>query len=125
MDSFNALLRDGEQITLKDGAILTASLCIFALIRLEVNDTETIAKILDFSNIPIIITSVKRSMFIMINLYLVDAFIDKLFDINNLLDKLLILIIGYSLLLFETFVLEENPNMFYFFLPFIYFCKLR
>lgn len=49
VDSFNALLRDGEQITLKEGAMLTASLRIFALIRLGVSDTETIAKILDYS----------------------------------------------------------------------------
>jgi len=49
VDSFNALLREGEQITLKEGEMLTASLRIFALIRLGVSDTETIAKILDYS----------------------------------------------------------------------------
>ena len=49
VDSFNALLKNGEQITLKEGEMLTASLRIFALIRLGVSDTETIAKILDYS----------------------------------------------------------------------------
>jgi hypothetical protein len=49
VDSFNALLREGEQITLKEGEMLTASLRIFALIRLGVSDSETIAKILDYS----------------------------------------------------------------------------
>jgi hypothetical protein len=49
VDSFNALLKNGEQIALKEGEMLTASLRIFALIRLGVSDTETIAKILDYT----------------------------------------------------------------------------
>jgi hypothetical protein len=49
VDSFNALLREGEQITLKEGELLNASLRIFALIRLGVSDSDTIAKILDYS----------------------------------------------------------------------------
>lgn len=49
VSSFNALLRADEQIELKEGEMLTASLRIFALIRLGVTDTETIARILDYT----------------------------------------------------------------------------
>ncbi|WP_431291766.1 DUF6377 domain-containing protein [Pedobacter sp. P26] len=49
VSSFNALLRTDEQIELKEGEMLTASLRIFALIRLGVTDTETIARILDYT----------------------------------------------------------------------------
>ncbi len=49
VSSFNALLRPDEQIELKEGEMLTASLRIFALIRLGVSDTETIARILDYT----------------------------------------------------------------------------
>lgn len=49
VSSFNALLKSDEQIELKDGEILTASLRIFALIRLGVTDSETIARILDYT----------------------------------------------------------------------------
>jgi hypothetical protein len=47
--SFNALLKKEDQIWPKKGEALNATLRIFALIRLGVNDQETIAKILDYS----------------------------------------------------------------------------
>ncbi|RYE28643.1 MAG: hypothetical protein EOP42_16335 [Sphingobacteriaceae bacterium] len=47
--SFNTLLKKEDQIFPKNGESLTATLRIFALIRLGVNDLETIAKILDYS----------------------------------------------------------------------------
>jgi hypothetical protein len=47
--SFNELLKKEEQIWPKKGEALNATLRIFALIRLGVNDLETIAKILDYS----------------------------------------------------------------------------
>jgi len=49
VSSFNALLKSDEQIELKEGEMLTASLRIFALIRLGVTDSETIARILDYT----------------------------------------------------------------------------
>ena len=47
--SFNELLKKEDQIWPKNGEALNATLRIFALIRLGVNDLETIAKILDYS----------------------------------------------------------------------------
>jgi hypothetical protein len=47
--SFNELLKKEDQIWPKKGEALNATLRIFALIRLGVNDLETIAKILDYS----------------------------------------------------------------------------
>lgn len=47
--SFNALLKQEDQIWPKPGEMLTATLRIFALIRLGVTELETIAKILDYS----------------------------------------------------------------------------
>lgn len=47
--AFNSLLKKEEQIRLKEGEMLTATLRIFALIRLGVTDIETIAKILDYT----------------------------------------------------------------------------
>jgi hypothetical protein len=47
--SFNLLLKKEHHITLKSGEMLTATLRIFALIRLGVTDIETIAKILDYT----------------------------------------------------------------------------
>lgn len=46
---FNALLRDGEEITLKEGQILNKELRIFALIRLGITHNEKIAQILGYS----------------------------------------------------------------------------
>ncbi|RVU02985.1 hypothetical protein EOD41_03360 [Mucilaginibacter limnophilus] len=47
--SFNSLLKQEDQIWLKEGEMMTATLRIFALIRLGVTDIETIAKILDYT----------------------------------------------------------------------------
>jgi hypothetical protein len=47
--SFNALLKKDDQIWPKSGETLNATLRIFALIRLGINEHEAIAKILDYS----------------------------------------------------------------------------
>lgn len=47
--SFNALLKKEDQIWPKSGETLNATLRIFALIRLGINEQEAIAKILDYS----------------------------------------------------------------------------
>lgn len=46
---FNALLADNEQIILKNGESLNTELRIFALIRLGITDSATIAKLLRYS----------------------------------------------------------------------------
>ena len=46
---FNALLREEEQITLKEGQILNKELRIFALMRLGITHNEKIAQILGYS----------------------------------------------------------------------------
>ncbi|MGE6356406.1 DUF6377 domain-containing protein [Flavobacterium sp. NPDC079362] len=46
---FNALLADGEKITLKEGEILTTELRIFALERLGIKDSDKIASFLRLS----------------------------------------------------------------------------
>ncbi|RYZ96892.1 MAG: tetratricopeptide repeat protein [Sphingobacteriaceae bacterium] len=47
--SFNSLFKKEDQIWPKNDEVLTTDLRIFALIRLGVNDTETISKILEYS----------------------------------------------------------------------------
>lgn len=47
--SFNSLLKPEGQICLKEGEMLTATLRIFALIRLGVTNVEAIGKILDYT----------------------------------------------------------------------------
>jgi hypothetical protein len=49
ISSFNTLLKKEDQIWPQEGEGLNATLRIFALIRLGINDLETIAKILDYS----------------------------------------------------------------------------
>lgn len=49
ISSFNLLLPEEEQVWPKAGETLNASLRIFALVRLGVNEIETIAKILNYS----------------------------------------------------------------------------
>ena len=49
ISSFNALLKKEDQIWPKSGETLNATLRIFALIRLGINEHEAIAKILDYS----------------------------------------------------------------------------
>ena len=46
---FNALFNPEDQINLKDGQLMNTELRIFALIRMGINDTERIAKILGYS----------------------------------------------------------------------------
>jgi len=46
---FNALLKEDEQIVLKEGQLLNTEMRIFALIRLGINDNDKISKILDYS----------------------------------------------------------------------------
>lgn len=46
---FNALLREGEQLTVKNNELLSTELRIFALIRLGINDNDQISKVLDYS----------------------------------------------------------------------------
>ncbi|MBL4675402.1 MAG: hypothetical protein JKY70_04235 [Mucilaginibacter sp.] len=48
-DAFNALLKDDHQIHLKEGASLTPTLRIFALMRLGISDMQTVARILNYS----------------------------------------------------------------------------
>ncbi len=49
VNEFNKLLKDEEQIQLKDGELLNSDLRIYALIRLGINDNEKIASFLDYS----------------------------------------------------------------------------
>jgi tetratricopeptide (TPR) repeat protein len=46
---FNSFFKDEDKIVLKEGQLLNTELRIFALIRLGINDTEKIARILDYS----------------------------------------------------------------------------
>lgn len=46
---FNALLRPGEELTVKGNELLSTELRIFALIRLGINDNDQISKVLDYS----------------------------------------------------------------------------
>jgi tetratricopeptide (TPR) repeat protein len=46
---FNALLREGEQLTVKSNELLSPELRIFALMRLGINDNDQISKVLDYS----------------------------------------------------------------------------
>jgi hypothetical protein len=47
--AFNALLKKEDQVWPKDNEVLNADLRIFALVRLGINDNETIASILEYS----------------------------------------------------------------------------
>lgn len=49
ISEFNALLRPGEQIQLKPGDLLNTELRIFALIRMGITDSQTIATLLFYS----------------------------------------------------------------------------
>lgn len=49
ISSFNALFKEEDQIWPKEDEVLTTDLRIFALIRMGITDTETIAKILEYS----------------------------------------------------------------------------
>lgn len=49
INQFNALLKEGEAIVLTEGDLLNTELRIFALIRLGVTDSSTIAKVLRYS----------------------------------------------------------------------------
>ncbi len=49
INDFNALFHKEDQIWPKDDEVLTTDLRIFALIRIGITDTETIAKILEYS----------------------------------------------------------------------------
>lgn len=46
---FNKLLKEDEQVTLKEGQLLNTELRIFSLIRLGIHDNEKISKILGYS----------------------------------------------------------------------------
>ena len=46
VEKFNALLRPDEQITLKAGELLNTELRLFALIRIGIDDNETVAQFL-------------------------------------------------------------------------------
>lgn len=46
---FNALLREGEQLTVKSNELLSTELRIFALIRLGISDNDQISKVLGYS----------------------------------------------------------------------------
>ena len=48
-NEFNSMLREEDRIVLKDNNTLTPTLRIFALIRLGIDDSETISKILNYS----------------------------------------------------------------------------
>ncbi|OCX52697.1 hypothetical protein BEL04_11290 [Mucilaginibacter sp. PPCGB 2223] len=49
IDEFNSLFKKEDQIWPKEHEVLTTDLRIFALMRMGINDTETIAKILEYS----------------------------------------------------------------------------
>jgi hypothetical protein len=49
ISSFNALFREEDQIWPKEDEVLTTDLRIYALIRMGISDTETIAKILEYT----------------------------------------------------------------------------
>jgi len=49
VNKFNSFFRAEDRIVLKDDQLLNTELRIFALIRMGINDTEKIAKILDYS----------------------------------------------------------------------------
>jgi hypothetical protein len=49
IDAFNSLLKTEDQIWPKDNEVLNTDLRIFALMRLGINDNETIANILEYS----------------------------------------------------------------------------
>jgi len=49
IEDFNALFRKEDQIWPKEDEVLTTDLRIFALMRMGITDTETIAKILEYS----------------------------------------------------------------------------
>ena len=49
VSQFNQLLRENEQIVLKEGELLNTDLRIFALMRLGITHNEVIAQILDYS----------------------------------------------------------------------------
>ena len=49
VDNFNALLRPGERICLKEGELLNTDLRIYALIRLGISDNDRIARFLGYS----------------------------------------------------------------------------
>ncbi|GET28006.1 transcriptional regulator [Prolixibacter sp. SD074] len=49
VENFNALLNEDEKIVLKKGELLNTELRIFALIRLGINDSANIAKLLRYS----------------------------------------------------------------------------
>lgn len=49
VESFNALLKEGERVQVKDGELLTPELRIYALIRLGINDNSKIANFLHYS----------------------------------------------------------------------------
>ena len=46
---FNALIKEDDQVKLKDGELLNTDLRIFALIRMGIHDTDKIARILGYS----------------------------------------------------------------------------
>jgi len=49
VESFNTLLREEEQVHVKEGELLTPELRIYALIRLGINDNSKIATFLHYS----------------------------------------------------------------------------
>lgn len=49
VSKFNKLMKEGEEIQLKEGQLLNTELRIFALVRLGIHNPEKIAKILDYS----------------------------------------------------------------------------
>lgn len=49
ISEFNSLLKEEDQVKLKDGELLNTDLRIFALIRMGIHDTEKIATILGYS----------------------------------------------------------------------------
>ncbi|HEY3406209.1 MAG TPA: DUF6377 domain-containing protein [Ohtaekwangia sp.] len=49
ISDFNSLFEEQDRIVIKDDQLLNTELRIFALIRMGINDTEKIAKILDYS----------------------------------------------------------------------------
>ena len=49
ISEFNSLFEEPDRIVLKDDQLMNTELRIFALIRMGINDTEKIAKILDYS----------------------------------------------------------------------------
>ena len=59
---YNALLREGEHLTVKSNELLSTELHIFALIRLGISDNDQISKVLDYSIMCLLLQRMKMGI---------------------------------------------------------------